>query len=48
VTGVLYIAEEPRDLHASLKTVKQPLNTLGEKELCPGSSALDKINASLR
>ncbi len=48
MTGVLYIADEPQDLHASLKTVKQPLNTLGEKELCPGSAALDKINAGLR
>ena len=48
VTGVLYIADDPQDLHASLKTVKQPLNTLGEKELCPGSAALDKINAGLR
>ena len=24
------------------------LNTLDEKALCPGSAALDKINASLR
>ena len=31
-----------------LQTVDAPLNTLGEKELCPGSAALDKINASLR
>ncbi|MEC4630140.1 hypothetical protein VSS86_20670, partial [Bacillus safensis] len=48
VTGVLYIADEPQDLHASLKTVKAPLNTLTEKELCPGSAALDRINAGLR
>jgi 2-oxoglutarate ferredoxin oxidoreductase subunit beta len=48
VTGVLFIADEPQDLHASLKTVKQPLNTLGERELCPGSAALDRINAGLR
>ena len=26
----------------------RPLNTLGEKELCPGAKALDKLNASLR
>jgi hypothetical protein len=25
-----------------------PLNRLTEKELCPGSAALEKINASLR
>ena len=48
VTGVLFIEDEPHDLHAALKTVEAPLNTLSTKELCPGSSALDKINASLR
>jgi 2-oxoglutarate ferredoxin oxidoreductase subunit beta len=48
VTGVLYIADEPQDLHAHLNTCDAPLNTLGEKELCPGSAALDKINAGLR
>ena len=36
------------DLHGHLNTVDAPLNTLGERELCPGSAALDKINASLR
>jgi 2-oxoglutarate/2-oxoacid ferredoxin oxidoreductase subunit beta len=35
-------------LHAHLNTVAAPLNTLSEKELCPGSAALEKINASLR
>jgi len=48
VTGVLFIADEPHDLHHALKTVDAPLNALGENELCPGSGALDKINASLR
>src|ERR1700733_15174937 len=48
VTGVLYIAEEPEDLHAHLNTTDAPLNTLGEKELCPGSAVLEKINAGLR
>jgi hypothetical protein len=28
--------------------VTAPLNALNEKELCPGSAALDKINAGLR
>ena len=32
----------------SLDTVETPLNTLEAKDLCPGSAALDKINASLR
>src|ERR1700742_3695701 len=43
VTGVLYIADEPQDLHAHLNTTDTPLNTLGEKELCPGSAVLEKI-----
>ena len=48
VTGLLYVEPESDDLHAHLNTVEQPLNALGDKELCPGSTALDKINASLR
>ena len=48
VTGLIYMDANPRDLHAMLNTVDAPLNRLGEKELCPGSAALEKINASLR
>ena len=48
VTGLLYVAPESEDLHGHLNTVEAPLNTLGEKDLCPGSAALDKINAGLR
>jgi 2-oxoglutarate ferredoxin oxidoreductase subunit beta len=48
VTGLLYVAEEAEDLHGHLNTVDAALNTMNEKELCPGSAALDKINASLR
>jgi 2-oxoglutarate/2-oxoacid ferredoxin oxidoreductase subunit beta len=48
VTGLLYVEEEAEDLHGHLNTVEAPLNALGEKDLCPGSAALDKINASLR
>jgi 2-oxoglutarate ferredoxin oxidoreductase subunit beta len=48
VTGLLYVAEESEDLHGHLNTVDVALNTMDEKELCPGSGALDKINASLR
>jgi 2-oxoglutarate ferredoxin oxidoreductase subunit beta len=48
VTGLLYVEREPEDLHAHLNTVDAPLNTLGERDLCPGASALEKINASLR
>jgi len=48
VTGLLYVESEPADLHSHLNTVEAPLNTLGEKTLCPGSAALEKINAALR
>jgi 2-oxoglutarate/2-oxoacid ferredoxin oxidoreductase subunit beta len=48
VTGLLYVDADAEDLHAHLNTVAVPLNTLSEKELCPGSAALEKINASLR
>jgi 2-oxoglutarate ferredoxin oxidoreductase subunit beta len=48
VTGLLYVAPDAEDLHGHLNTIDTPLNTLGEQELCPGSAALDKINANLR
>jgi len=48
VTGLLYVEDDAEDLHGHLNTIEAPLNTLGEKELCPGSATLDKINASLR
>ena len=48
VTGLLYVEADATDLHASLNTTEVPLNQLTEKELCPGSAALEKFNASLR
>jgi 2-oxoglutarate ferredoxin oxidoreductase subunit beta len=48
VTGLLYVEPDADDLHASFNTVETPLNKLGDAELCPGSAALDKINAGLR
>src|SRR5215475_13920552 len=48
VTGMLYVDREPEDLHRNFNTVDAPLNTLNEKELSPGSAALEKINTSLR
>src|SRR3954463_11832816 len=48
VTGLIYVDPEPEDLHRHFNTVDAPLNSLSEKELCPGSAALEKINASLR
>jgi 2-oxoglutarate ferredoxin oxidoreductase subunit beta len=43
----LHTELDPDDLH-HLETIERPLNELAEKELCPGSAALDKLNASLR
>jgi 2-oxoglutarate ferredoxin oxidoreductase subunit beta len=48
VTGLIYLNDEALDLHARLKTAKKPLNALADDELCPGSAALEAINASLR
>ena len=48
VTGLLYVKPESTDLHAYLNTIDTPLNQLGERELCPGAIALEKLNAALR
>jgi 2-oxoglutarate ferredoxin oxidoreductase subunit beta len=48
VTGLLYVDPDSEDLHTHLNTVDAPLNSLEAKDLCPGSAALEKINASLR
>src|SRR4029079_2149804 len=48
VTGLLYVQPDSADLHEHLNTVETPLNQLSDRELCPGSVALDRINASLR
>jgi len=48
VTGLLYVDPQAEELHSNLTTVATPFNKLGEAELCPGSAALAKLNASLR
>ena len=48
VTGLLYLEDDAQDLHAHLNTVATPLNKLTEADLCPGSQALDTLNASYR
>jgi len=48
VTGLLYVDEDPADLHDMQNTVDAPLNTLGDDELVPGSAGLASFNASLR
>jgi len=48
ITGLLYVQPDSSDLHENLNTVDTPLNSLTERELCPGNVALERINASLR
>ncbi|MEQ1881644.1 MAG: 2-oxoacid:ferredoxin oxidoreductase subunit beta [Burkholderiales bacterium] len=48
VTGLLYVDSAPEDLHVHLNTVETPFNRLTDKDLCPGSAALEKINAQHR
>lgn len=48
LTGLLFIDLGKPELHSILDTVDVPLNTLTEKDLCPGSAALAGINAEYR
>ncbi|MDB5872932.1 MAG: putative 2-oxoacid:acceptor oxidoreductase, beta subunit, partial [Ramlibacter sp.] len=48
VTGLLYVDPQATDLHSAMNTSAKPLNALDVPQLCPGTPALDKINASLR
>ena len=47
VTGLLYVEDDPLDLHDAQNTVAVPLNALSDAELVPGSAALAKFNAAL-
>ena len=48
VTGLLYVDGESGDMHDLLGTAQHPLNGMNDDMLCPGSAALEKLNASLR
>lgn len=48
LTGLLFVDKDSQDIHTTMNTTKTPLRTLSEKELCPGSAALEKINQALR
>jgi 2-oxoglutarate ferredoxin oxidoreductase subunit beta len=48
LTGLLYVDPDSHDLHHLLQTSDKPLNSLKKEDLCPGSEALQEINASLR
>ncbi len=48
LTGLLYLDPEAAETHQFLNTTTKPLNALTEKDLCPGGSALERINDSWR
>lgn len=48
LTGILYLDPDSQDTHEILGTTDTPLNTFGEKELCPGNDVLQSYNDSLR
>jgi 2-oxoglutarate/2-oxoacid ferredoxin oxidoreductase subunit beta len=48
LTGILFLDPDSCDTHGILNTTLQPLNSLTETELCPGSAALRDINARFR
>jgi 2-oxoglutarate ferredoxin oxidoreductase subunit beta len=48
LTGLLFINPDSVDLHTTLETASKPLNSLTSADLCPGASALEGINSSLR
>jgi 2-oxoglutarate ferredoxin oxidoreductase subunit beta len=45
---LLFVDPDADDMHGYLNTVEKPFNELNERELCPGSAVLEKLNASLR
>jgi 2-oxoglutarate ferredoxin oxidoreductase subunit beta len=48
LTGIIHVNETLQDAHAILETTDAPLNSLREKELCPGDDALRKLMDSYR
>ena len=47
LTGLIYLDPQAPDFHEMMATTETPLNQLDEKALCPGSSALARINTAL-
>jgi 2-oxoglutarate ferredoxin oxidoreductase subunit beta len=47
-TGVLYLDPNESDMHDLLMTCEQPLNTLRDNDLCPGSGALEALNSQFK
>jgi 2-oxoglutarate/2-oxoacid ferredoxin oxidoreductase subunit beta len=47
VTGLLFVEDDPTDLHDAQNTVAVPLNALSDADLVPGSAGLVAFNAAL-
>lgn len=48
LTGLLHVNETLKDTHDILETTDKPLNTLTQKELCPGNQTLQKVFENYR
>jgi len=48
LTGLIYIDPQEEDFHQLMKISSSPLNSLEQKDLCPGKDTLASINESLR
>ena len=48
LTGLLYVDPQAGDLHEAMNTSAVSLNAMGRDRLCPGTTALAKLNESLR
>ncbi len=48
LTGLIYVDDKSRETHDILQTTLRPLNSLNEKELCPGNAVLQQLNAMMR
>lgn len=48
LTGIIHVNETAPDTHDILETPDTPLNTLGEKELCPGNQKLKELMVAFR
>jgi 2-oxoglutarate ferredoxin oxidoreductase subunit beta len=47
-TGVLYLDPNESDMHDLLMTCEQPLNTLRDNDLCPGSGVMETLNSQFK
>jgi 2-oxoglutarate ferredoxin oxidoreductase subunit beta len=48
LTGILHVNKSLKDIHDILETTDKPLNTLTQKELCPGNQTLQQIFENYR